>query len=80
MSRLPWLYKGKCLKNIRGGKIRMHLLPCETCSSNQSSIENIDNSYTNDEDQICDAYFWNIKNILASSGDMCLFFSVNLKL
>lgn len=79
MSELPWPYEGKCL-NIRGGKIRMYLLPCESCSSNQGSIENTDNFYTNGEDQICDAYFWNIKNILALSGDMHLFFSVNLKL
>lgn len=60
--------------------VKLECIYCETCSSNQGSIENIDNSYTNGEDKICDVYFWNMKNILASSGDMRLFFSVNLKL
>lgn len=60
--------------------VKLECIYCETCSSNQGSIENIDNSYTNGEDQICDVNFWNMKNILASSGDMRLFFSVNLKL
>lgn len=43
--------------------VKLECIYCETCSSNQGSIENIDNFYTNGEDQICDAYFWNMKNM-----------------